>query len=123
MISLYNGGDIIGKYVASIRVLMKETLAYIVLILRFGFFAMFILIAYYKSKNVTFIENDYVDTINMLLFGITNGYCTSCFMFIGPSKTEKVKEKELIGFIGGFFLTFGITCGTFLALPFESLTN
>ena len=50
MITLYNAGDILGKYAPSIKFLMKEGLFYGVLIFKFVFFIMFILIAYkYKD--------------------------------------------------------------------------
>lgn len=40
-------------------------------------------------------------------------------MTIGPGLTDDPKKKkEVIGFINGFALTFGISIGTFMAIIF-----
>jgi solute carrier family 29 (equilibrative nucleoside transporter), member 1/2/3 len=86
------------------------------LVLRLGFFFFYLLIAANQGGPV--ILSTPFAFINSFLFAVTNGYCTAAFMTIGPELTEDPKKKEVIGFINGFALTFGISCGTFMAIIF-----
>ena len=65
-----------------------------------------------------FLNNDFFACLNILFFAITNGYMTGAFMVLTSESTADPKARELVGFIGGFGLTFGISCGTFVALAF-----
>lgn len=53
----------------------------------------------------------------MFMFAITNGFCTTGLKNLGPKNVKDPKIINLINFIGGFSITFGIAIGTFLALP------
>lgn len=68
------------------------------------------------SSEDGFFNKDLVTYFNMLLFAITNGFCTGGLMFLGPTRGNNHRSKELISFINSFSLTFGIACGTFLAM-------
>lgn len=90
----------------------------IAILFRFVFFATFIL-GVMTSLKSTFLKNDVFVSFEMYIFAVLNGYGTSSMMAIGPSRTNNLKRKELIGFIDGFALQTGIFIGTLLSLIFE----
>ena len=119
MIFLYNVGDWIGKILGSISFLLKMTYSYSTIIIRFGFFFIFLLIASTSFENST-VKSDAFCIFNMLLFAITNGYTTTVCMTLAPTRTQSTRKKELIGFINATSLIFGISVGTFIALAFQT---
>lgn len=103
LITLFNIGDYIGKFVCSFKGSFTYKISCCAILSRWLFFSTFILSAVTKIHN-TVLKSDAFACVDMLLFGILNGYGTSSMMVIGPSRTDNVKRKELIGFIDGFSL-------------------
>lgn len=62
----------------------------------------------------TFIAQDPILYVMMLLFGVTNGYYGSLAMMYGPPLALP-EEREVAGAIMIFFLTLGVTLGTILS--------
>ncbi len=79
----------LGKIIAGLRYTFNEPSAIIVLLLRFGFFAIFLLIACHPDGS--FFSSDTLACFNMLLFAVANGYCTTAFMILGPERTIENK--------------------------------
>ena len=69
------------------------------------------------------IDTDWFKIVNTFLFATLNGTTTSGFMAIGPNLVPKemANKKQNVGFISGFCLSFGITVGTFLAIPLTKI--
>ncbi|EAS00442.1 equilibrative nucleoside transporter family protein (macronuclear) [Tetrahymena thermophila SB210] len=112
MLTTYNVGDIIGKYICNFK-FYNIPILYGVVISRFVFFVTFLMTMHQPDNS--FFSNDAFAYVNMLLFAITNGFCTGGLMFLGPTRGNNKKQAELIAFINSFSLTFGIACGSFLA--------
>ncbi|KAL4478417.1 hypothetical protein ABPG74_006652 [Tetrahymena malaccensis] len=115
MITCYNFGDLVGKYLGSIKALEKLYFIYFVVMLRFVYYVLFLMTANEKGGDA--FQNDVFAWTNQLMFAITNGFATTGLMNLGPRKCKDPKIINLINFIGGFSITFGIAIGTFLALP------
>ncbi|KAL4454913.1 hypothetical protein ABPG74_006295 [Tetrahymena malaccensis] len=112
MLTTYNIGDIIGKYLCNFK-FYNIPILYGVVTSRFVYFFTFLMTMH--SPDNAFFSNDAFAYINMLLFATTNGFCTGGLMFLGPTRGNNKKQSELIAFINSFSLTFGIACGSFLA--------
>ncbi|EAS01236.1 equilibrative nucleoside transporter family protein (macronuclear) [Tetrahymena thermophila SB210] len=115
MILLFNLGDLVGKYIGGIKMLQKLYLTYSIVISRFIFYVFFLLISRHKGSED--LQNDVFSWFCIFLFAVTNGQCTTALMNLGPKNVKDPKIVDLINFIGGFAITFGISIGTFLALP------
>jgi len=83
MYTLFNLGDMSGKYLAGARKIYTIISITVVMLLRFGFFASFILIALKYECNY-FLLSDTFDTIEMFAFGVLNGFITSALFVMGP---------------------------------------
>ena len=118
LLTTYNVGDIIGKQLTAWRCTYNYTSAMVVVVLRSGFFFFYLLIS--AQSGGSFINSTFFAFANTLLYAISNGYATAALMTIGPELTDDPKKKEIVGFINGFALTFGISCGTFLAIAFQN---
>lgn len=80
------------------------------------FLIMIVLVFISKKPESSFFQLDITGVIAMLLFAITNGLTTTSLMELGPKKTKSPPIINLINFIGGFSITFGISIGTVIAL-------
>lgn len=118
LIFVFNVFDTIGKYFSSWRrFYSKKSTIYLVLI-RFVFFAFFLLMA--GRDDIAIISDDWFAIVNIALFSLFNGYTTSCSMVLAPEECEN-EEKETAGFLMTHPLYLGIMVGTFLALFFEGI--
>ncbi|KAL4506729.1 hypothetical protein ABPG72_001150 [Tetrahymena utriculariae] len=115
MILLFNLGDLVGKYIGGIKMLQRLYLTYSIVFGRFIFYIFFLLIS--RNKGSEDLQNDVFSWFCIFLFAVTNGYSTTSLMNLGPKNVKDPKIIDLINFIGGFAITFGISIGTFLALP------
>ena len=86
---------------------------------RFTFFASFLLMIL-PNKSDPYIKSDIFCLLNMGLFAFLNGFSTSTNMELAPSIVSE-DEKETVGFIMSFPLTFGILSGSFLALTLKNI--
>jgi len=113
LITAYNVGDTIGKKIPNLTgIFSKEIVIYLIIIIRFGFFVIYILIA---RQDIEFLTHPTIVLTNTLLFAIFNGHVTASLFFVGPNKTEDGRGKSVIAFALTFGLTFGISSGTILA--------
>lgn len=117
MLTIYNIGDIIGKYISGFS-FYNIPMLYGVVAFRFIFYFTFLMTMH--NPDNSFFGNDAFGYIDMLIFAITNGFATGGLMFLGPQRGNTKKASELIAFISSFSLTFGIACGSFLAPTLSS---
>ena len=99
LLTSYNLGDIVGKYLGGIKFFIKKYMGYAIVLSRFVFF--FLLLVISTNNEGKLFENDYFAILVTFFFAVTNGLATSIF-------------------INGFMLSLGITCGTFTALIFKN---
>jgi equilibrative nucleoside transporter 1/2/3 len=117
ILTAFNLGDVAGKQITYWRKTYNYWSATIVVVVRVLFFLIFLMIA--TGTHGAPFTSDWFGLLNTFLFAVTNGYPTAALMSLGPELSNDPKKKEVIGFINAFGLTFGITCGTFLALIFQ----
>lgn len=117
VITTFNLFDTIGKTIAEKRSLFNKYSVIVVLVIRFVFFATFINLK--NNKNTNFLDSDLFAIINMALFALLNGYCTSALYTMGPEAVADHK-KETAGFIMQLSLYSGIISGSFLALTLSN---
>jgi hypothetical protein len=58
----------------------------------------------------------------VIIFSFTDGFCVAGFFLYAADEGIQRSEKEHAGFVMVLFYAFGQMLGTFLALPFTSLT-
>ncbi|EAR98623.1 equilibrative nucleoside transporter family protein (macronuclear) [Tetrahymena thermophila SB210] len=113
---VYSVGDLVGKYLSTFN-FYNTTALYAISLSRLFLFFTFLMIAHdYESS---FFQNDIFAFINIFSLSFTNGFVTGGFMTIGPQRGSNNQERSLISIIQTFFLTFGISVGTFLALTLK----
>ena len=77
----YNIGDILGKYLGGLNILIKKSVGVRVVLSRFIFFFFFLVIA--TNRGVPFFENDNLAILISFLFAVTNGLSTALFFVLG----------------------------------------
>jgi len=115
MITIFNLGDLVGKFLGGFRKAHRLFFVYGVIWFRFIHFAFFIIIA--RQKGGSFLENDYFSWVNMFVFALSNGFATTALMILGVRKVTDPQLINLINFFGGFAITFGISIGSMIAIP------
>ncbi|EGR29761.1 nucleoside transporter family protein, putative [Ichthyophthirius multifiliis] len=65
------------------------------------------------------MQNDLFQYFLLFTFALTNGMVTSILMTIAPQRANNAKDRDFISYMSVFFLTFGITVGSFMALIFQ----
>ena len=73
------------------------------------------------NRENPYIKSDIFCILNMSVFAFLNGFSTSTNMELAPSIVNE-EEKETVGFLMSFPLTFGILTGSFLALTFINIS-
>jgi len=121
MLTLFNLGDMCGKYLSNARKIYNLLSVAIIMLIRWGFFASFILIALKYECN-TFLLSDWFDTINLSAFAVLNGFITSSLFCLGPNMAKNPIDMQIIGFITNWSLLMGIMLGSWIAIPFNYLT-
>jgi len=109
---------IVGKKIAQYRHLYNKTIVTLVVIFRFVLMACFMIQAI--TSGIPVFNTAWFGYLNILLFGLTNGFVTCALFILAPEAVDSSK-KEIAGFVSVFGLTFGILIGTFTALPFKTL--
>ena len=61
-------------------------------------------------------QNDWFPMINLILFGVSNGYCLTLLAIKAPSKAP-MDHKDSVGRFVGIFITVGIVIGSAIAIP------
>ena len=77
----YNIGDILGKYLGGLNILIKKSVGVGVVLSRFIFFIFFLDIA--TNRGGPFFENDNLAIMISFLFAVTNGLSTALFFVLG----------------------------------------
>ena len=77
----YNIGDILGKYLGGLNILIKKSVGVGVVLSRFIFLFFFLVIA--TNKGGPFFQNDNLAIIISFLFAVTNGLSTALFFVLG----------------------------------------
>jgi len=103
MLSLFNVGDMIGKFAADLRKIYNKKSLFILTMVRFLFYVSFICIALKVNCN-SFLLSDWFDTINILIFALTNGFITAGCFILAPLDAKNPIEEQLLGFIPNFAL-------------------
>ncbi|EGR29759.1 nucleoside transporter family protein, putative [Ichthyophthirius multifiliis] len=114
MFMIYNIGDFTGKTLGGIQFLQKSFIAYSVVISRFSYFILFILIA--QNEGSKDMQNDLFQFFLLFTFALTNGMITTILMTVAPQRATNVQDRYLISYVNIFSLTFGISIGSFMAL-------
>ncbi|KAL4450354.1 hypothetical protein ABPG74_009060 [Tetrahymena malaccensis] len=110
---VYSLGDLVGKYLSTFN-FYNVTALYVISLSRLFLIFTFLMIAH--DKESAFFQNDIFAFINIFSLSFTNGFVTGGFMTFGPQRGSNNQERSLISITQTFFLTFGISVGTFLAL-------
>ncbi|EGR31160.1 nucleoside transporter family protein, putative [Ichthyophthirius multifiliis] len=116
LITIYNFGDVTGKYVGSFKI-FGLIFMYLTVMGRFVFYLTFLLTVHQLGN--AFLQHDAFACVNMYLFSFSNGFATSGLMRLAPEKAKVSKDRDLIAFICAFGLTFGIMTGQLLALTLD----
>ena len=115
MVITFNLFDTIGRYSAGYSMLQIPKIALLILIYcRVVFIGTFYLVSW-KSQPHFIFASDWFKLLNMALFALTNGYCTTLGSVYAPAE-GKDDEKEQIGTLIGLNLGTGILGGAFVAL-------
>jgi len=79
MLTLFNVGDLIGKFMADFKKIYNKKVLIVLTSIRFLWFVSFICIALKVNCN-KFLLSDGFDTVNIFLFALMNGFITAgCF--------------------------------------------
>ncbi len=120
LVLTFNIFDSVGKYIAEFQNIYNGASTVILVLGRSLFFLTFLVMV--GDPSALIVGADWFAFINMAVFALTNGFCTSCVMILAPQKSTD-EEKETAGFLMSLPLVFGITCGTLLALVFADFPN
>lgn len=114
MLFFFNVADTIGRTATSYILLVTPERMFVASIARFIFILSFCLIGHRVSDS--YFVHDWWIILNIILFGITNGYLCSLAMIYGPQDEYfKEEERESAGKMMAFYLTAGIFIGSLLA--------
>jgi len=86
----------------------------------FRFVLVFFFMAQAVTSSIPILNTAWFGYLNILLFGLTNGFVTCALFILAPEAVEPSK-KEVSGFVSVFGLTSGVLIGTLTALPFRTL--
>ena len=88
----FNVGDTLGKEIAGKRNLYNLTIVIFLFMLRFINIAIFLYLAKenYKIESLSFLHNNYSALINVFIFAVLQGFCTTSFFIMGPEKVEDI---------------------------------
>lgn len=114
----FNVCDTIGKYLTSIKAIVKRKIVILLTLIRFLFFFTFIIQV--VTTNFAIIDTTWFAFVNSALFGLTNGYVCSSLFILGPVSVEGEK-KEIAGFLLFNCLNLGILLGSIFAYPLSYL--
>ena len=87
LLTSYNLGDIVGKYLGGIKFFIKKYMGYAIVLSRFVFF--FLLLVISTNNEGKLFENDYFAILVTFFFAVTNGLATSIFMILGSMQSNK----------------------------------
>ncbi len=116
-LSLFNVCDTLGRWLAGQKFAQApDTVVLILTYARVIFIVTFMLIAFNVEPSWLFGEDaDWFKFINMMLFALTNGYCSTQCAIKAPSRAPD-DSKEQVGGLISIFLTLGILIGSIIAI-------
>lgn len=116
-LSIFNVCDTFGRWLAGQKFAQApDTLVLIMTYGRVIFVATFLLIAFNVAPSGLFGRDaDWFKIINMVLFALTNGYCSTQCAVKAPSRAPD-DSKEQVGGLISIFLTTGILMGSLIAI-------
>ncbi|KAL4470396.1 hypothetical protein ABPG74_012007 [Tetrahymena malaccensis] len=114
MMTAFNLGDFIGKYIGYIKQLHRLYWIYGLVILRISFVPIFILMALNEGSSA--LQNDYFIMCMIFLFSITNGFITTSLTHLSPRKITDPYIRDKVNFFSNFTMTLGIDLGIVLAI-------
>ncbi|EAR89427.1 nucleoside transporter family protein (macronuclear) [Tetrahymena thermophila SB210] len=114
MMTAFNLGDFIGKYIGYIKCLHRLYWIYGLVILRISFIPVFILMA--KDEGSAVLQDDYFIMCMIFLFSITNGFITTSLAHLSPRKITDPYIRDKVNFFSNFTMTLGIDLGIVLAI-------
>lgn len=110
IIMIFNICDTIGKLLVDTKLgQVSDAFAYILSFARLFIFADFFLVKF----NV--YQSDWFNLLNIILFGLTNGYCMNVIAVKSPKKAPDDK-KATIGIFISIFVILGIMLGSLAAV-------
>lgn len=110
IVTIFNIFDTAGKLIGETRIgQISDTLAYILSFARLAILANFFLIKY------DIYQSDWFNLLNIILFGISNGYCLNVIAIKTPQKAPDDK-KSTIGIFISIFVIGGIMLGSLAAI-------
>ncbi|KAJ3430244.1 equilibrative nucleoside transporter 1 [Anaeramoeba flamelloides] len=117
LITLFNICDLLGRLVVNYATKIKSNAyLYILVVSRLAFCFLFVLMV---RKT---IFNDFLTYLFVIIFGLSNGFCSCLTMMKGPTfKNVLSHEKDNVGVILSFFLQIGLFAGSSLSyamIPF-----
>eukprot|EP00347_Sterkiella_histriomuscorum_P017529 403348991 len=116
-IFIFNIFDTVGRWLADKSFGQSSDRVVLVLTyLRVIFIATFLLIAFDEPPMWLFGSNsDWFKILNMILFAVSNGYCSTQLAIKAPSRAPD-SIKEQVGTLIGLFITLGIFLGSLIAI-------
>ena len=122
---LMNLSDTLGKWIAGRTFAStSDRLGYILTYLRFIFLLTCNLIKFKLGPDwlLGSIQGDWFKLLNLILFGVSNGFCLSIMAIKSRSRVPQEKQKE-IGIFVGIFITLGLVLGGLVAIPADFTTK
>ncbi len=113
----YNISDTIGKHLTH-HVLLDRKAIFKLIFCRFIFYFTFITQA--VTSGAPIIDDVWFTILNIVLFGVSNGFTTSAIFIFGPQEFEG-EDKEIVIFLLLNCLSFGIMLGSFMAIPLADI--
>jgi hypothetical protein len=110
--------DAVGKLVALVGVRLSSFQVKLFTPWRLAWAILF----FASGAGVQLLRNDFTRIALVAVLAFTNGILITWCMILGPSQVRK-SEEEIAGYVMSFFLVFGITCGTFIAMYLTSVSN
>lgn len=113
----YNISDTLGKLLTK-HVLLRKQAIFKLILCRFVFYFTFITQA--VTSGAPIIDDVWFTILNIVLFGVSNGFTTSAIFIFGPQEFDG-EDKEIVIFLLLNCLSFGIMLGSFMAIPLADL--
>jgi len=115
LVTIFNCCDTTGRFTAKYLNLFKTAPALaLATACRSVFFVTFFLIAWYKDSTVG--SNHVVWVVNMMFFGVSNGYLSTRGMMLAPAHFRE-KDRQMAGFVMAAMNLVGIILGALAAVP------
>ena len=116
---IYNVTDTVGKQIASYREIYCSAVIIFIIVFRLINVFLFVYVAN-GGAAYPFLTTDWWALVNNVIFGLTNGFCTTALFVLGPEVVQS-SMKEAAGFMMVLGLLGGIFIGNIVALFLQNI--